>query len=88
MKIVTVITNQSLLDVAIQELGNLEGVFALALTNKVSVTDSLEGGMMLKKPSPVNIDISNYFKNKSQNIVSNNNDVGQYVFSQTLPFIL
>lgn len=44
---VTVKDRQSLLDIAVQSLGGVEGVFALAERNNISITDRLADGTVL-----------------------------------------
>lgn len=44
---VTVLSGQSLADIAIQVYGSMEAVFTLALENGISVTDDLEPGQIL-----------------------------------------
>lgn len=44
---VTVKDRQSLLDIAVQSLGGVEGVFALAERNNISITDRIEDGKVL-----------------------------------------
>lgn len=89
MKKVITIQKQNIIDISIQELGTIESVFELALTNEISLTDLLDGGMVLKSLEPTKIDITNYFKARNYNIVSSeNSQISQYIFSQTLPFIL
>lgn len=51
---VTVLSNQSLADLAIQVYGSVEGVFLLAQENGLEVTDTLKAGQQLKV-SPGNI---------------------------------
>lgn len=89
MKKVITIQKQNIIDISIQEMGTIEGVFELALTNGVSLTDLLDGGMVLHSLEPIKIDVTNYFKNSNYHIVSyESSQIAQYIFSQTLPFIL
>lgn len=44
---VTVLSNQTLTDIAIQVYGNAQGVMVLALENGLSVTDELMPGQVL-----------------------------------------
>lgn len=44
---ITVQTGQTLMDIAIQVYGSLEGVFALAQENTLSMTESLTSGQVL-----------------------------------------
>ena len=50
MKTVTVIAHQSLLDIAVQEYGNAEAAFEIAVANNLDATDKLEPGMSLLIP--------------------------------------
>lgn len=61
-----ILQNQSLLDISIQEYGNLEGLFDLSTANNISITDALEAGNILNVPSIESItpDIQGYYKNK------------------------
>ena len=45
---VTVLSGQSLVDVAIQVYGSAQGVFVLAEENGLEVTDALEAGQVLE----------------------------------------
>lgn len=51
---VEVLEGQSLIDIALQVYGSIEGVFTLAMENGLSVTDSLQSGQSLDY-SPENI---------------------------------
>lgn len=46
------IVNQSILDIAIQEGGNVDAVVALMLTNTICITDDLQPGTAIKCPKP------------------------------------
>lgn len=46
----TVLYNQSLLDIAIQEYGTLEAVFGLAQANALGITDTIAAGIKLQIP--------------------------------------
>ena len=50
MRTVTVLNNQSLWDIAIQEYGTVEAVFELARANGIGVTDLLTAGQELVLP--------------------------------------
>ena len=50
MKTVTVLNNQSLWDISIQEYGTVEAVFELAMANGMGVTDRLTAGQELVLP--------------------------------------
>lgn len=50
MKTVTVLNNQSLNDLAIQEYGSIDGVMQLAVANGLSITDALKPGQVLEVP--------------------------------------
>ena len=55
---------QSIIDIAIQELGSAEGAFALAVMNGISITDDLTPGQELALPAVVNKSIASYYQNK------------------------
>jgi hypothetical protein len=60
-----VLAGQSLIDIAIQELGSAEGAYNLAVLNGMSITDDLVPGQELVMPDVVNKNISTYYANKS-----------------------
>lgn len=60
---VTVLPNQTLLDIAIQEYGDLAGVFILARDNDISPTEKLTPGMTVSVPDVViNREMQEYCK--------------------------
>lgn len=60
---ITVLNNQTLLDIAIQEYGTVEAVFLLAQENRISPTERLEVGQKLKRPDTIyNREMENYCK--------------------------
>lgn len=63
---VTVLSNQSFLDLAIQHTGTVYNAFAIAVANNMAVSDSLASGSSLIIPDTVIIetDIRDYLKNK------------------------
>jgi hypothetical protein len=67
-----VLSNQSLLDIAVQESGSALAGFDWAIANNVSITDDLMPGQKLVSPISIfeNEDILKYFKNKSQLIAT------------------
>ena len=67
-----VLNNQCLLDIAIQEDGNVLAAFEWALGNGISITEELVPGQKLIVPSYVNRDneIASYFNNKNQKIAA------------------
>ena len=48
---VLIMSGQTLLDLAMQELGSVEGAFELALLNSLAITDELSEGNTLKYPT-------------------------------------
>jgi LysM repeat protein len=52
MKQVIVLDGQTYLDIAIQELGDVERAFELALLNDATITDLLIAGQIIQVPSP------------------------------------
>jgi LysM repeat protein len=63
---VKALNNQSLLDIAIQEMGSAEAAFDIALANNIGVTDDLQVGQTLQIPQSTNDyvrkQIVNYYK--------------------------
>ena len=66
---ITVLHNQSLLDLALQHTGTIESIFELAVLNEKSVTDDLVAGPPLNVPpfsaSARNKDILAYYMAKN-----------------------
>lgn len=50
MKTITVLNNQSLLDIAIRHCGTIEAITDIAILNNLSITDELTPGQTLKMP--------------------------------------
>lgn len=48
---ITVLNNQSLLDVAIRYFGTVEAVLAIAILNRISITQELVPGQVLELPN-------------------------------------
>lgn len=63
----TVLHNQSLLDLALQHTGTVESVFELATANTLSITDEVAAGKTLALPAEafVNKDILAYYSAKN-----------------------
>ena len=61
-----ILQNQSLLDISIQEFGNVEALFELASLNNIGITDALTPAAKLKVPSIESLtpDVQRYYKNK------------------------
>ena len=74
---ITVLHNQSLLDIAIQEYGTIEAVFELALANGLGIIDELIVGSKLTTPVVLidNKDIIVYYKENTIIPVSSSNEV-------------
>lgn len=64
---ITVLHNQSLLDIAIQHTGSVENAFAIAVANGLSVSSTLTAGMILNIPSDVqkDTDVLYYYTTKN-----------------------
>lgn len=61
---ITVLPNQTLSDIAIQEYGVEEAVFLLAYVNNISPTATLSPGMALQRPDQIfNKEMQVYCKN-------------------------
>lgn len=63
---ITVLHNQSLLDISIQYTGTVENCFKIAVANGLCITDDLTPGQELIIPNDVKIDkeILNYYQSK------------------------
>ena len=63
---ITVLNNQSLLDIAVQYTGTIENAFKIAVANGLSLTDELEPGEQLIIPADeeMNNDVVSYFSAK------------------------
>lgn len=62
----TVLHNQTILDISIQDTGNVENCFQIAVANGRSVSDELTSGMNFKgaEAPKIDEDILTYFKAK------------------------
>jgi hypothetical protein len=56
MKTITVLPNQSLLDIAVQHTGSVYNTFAIAAANNIAITDDLITGSLLVIPDTVQED--------------------------------
>ena len=65
--IVTVLHNQSLLDLALQHTGTIESVFEFAEANTINITDDVQAGKTLVLPAEAftNKDILGYYTAKN-----------------------
>ena len=65
--IVTVLHNQSLLDLALQHTGTMESVFEFAEANTINITDDVQAGKTLVLPAEAftNKDILGYYTAKN-----------------------
>ena len=61
---ITVLHNQSLLDLALQHTGTIESIFELAVLNEKSITDDMVAGTSLLIGEISNKDILNYYTAK------------------------
>jgi len=80
----TVLHNQSLFDIAVQEDGSALTTFEWALANGLSITDDLNPGQSLVAANSVfkNNDVADYFKGKKQMIASGFNGVGNDIIPE------
>jgi len=64
---ITVLHNQSLLDLALQHTGSIESVFELAEANALNITDDIQAGKILILPTEAftNKDILAYYTAKN-----------------------
>ena len=65
--IVTVLHNQSLLDLALQHTGTIESIFEFAEANTINITDDAQAGKTLVLPAEAftNKDILGYYTAKN-----------------------
>lgn len=81
---INVLTGQSLFDIAIQELGGIEGVFELAEKAQVSITDEISVGVMMKATAgTVDRQVVDYYKanriNPATAIIMDNTSGGGHI---------
>lgn len=64
---VTVLHNQSLLDVCLQHTGSIEGIFELAMANDLAITEDVQAGAVLELLEGIAMDkdILNYYRTKA-----------------------
>jgi len=64
---ITVLHNQSLLDLALQHTGTIESVFEFAEANTINITDDVQAGKTLVLPAEafINKDILAYYTAKN-----------------------
>jgi len=82
---VTVLNNQSIFDIAVQQCGSVEAAFAIATLNGKSITDELVVGEVLRVPAVVNRNVAMYYVNgnlKPATALSNNDIIGR-IFDNT-----
>lgn len=90
---ITVIGKQNLLDVALQEYGDVRSVFDVALSNNISITDELFAGMELSMPDSVfdSKEVKNYFLGKNRKVSTAYELSGialrEYLLTTTFPTI-
>ena len=65
MMTITVLHNQSLLDLALQHTGTIESIFEMAVLNEKSNTDEIVAGASLLIGEISNKDILNYYTTKN-----------------------
>lgn len=72
----TVLHNQNLFDISIQENGNVQTVFELALLNGISITDNIEPAQKIEvvKSNLIVPELVDYFINKQQIVATGNID--------------
>lgn len=79
IKATTITDGQSLLDVAIQELGTIAAVFDLAAANGLAITDPLTPGQVLSVPSASAAlpQLAAYFRQRGQRINTGNDSASE-----------
>jgi hypothetical protein len=73
----TILKRQNLLDIALQEYGNVTAVFDLAFSNGFSITDIVETGSILNIPESKykDIEILNFYKRRDIKPATLNPDI-------------
>jgi len=61
---ITVLENQSLLDISVQTSGDIYAAIELAIANDKSITDSFDAGAELIPAEIYNTEIVNYYNNR------------------------
>ena len=82
----TVLSQQSLFDIAIQAMGNAEAAFELAIVNDISVTDELTTGSLLKVPTGnENANVTMYYYSRGLKPATGmtNNEISGRIFDDT-----
>lgn len=89
-----VLNNQTLTDVAIQELGSALALIDLALANDIPPTAPLVPGQLLTIPQSeyVNVQVVNSFKDKQLTVATlvtedTENDLNQYLIPGVFPLL-
>lgn len=95
MKTVTVLNNQSLLDVAIRHCGTIEAVTDIALLNGISITKELIPGQSLDLPSKDygSQEVINFFVNNKMDpataltqenidLINSNSGIGYWIIQK------
>ncbi|MCT3661038.1 hypothetical protein [Elizabethkingia anophelis] len=68
MATITVLVNQSLLDIAIKTTGQAENAILIAIANNISITDNLQPGTSLIIPEITgDYEVKNYFDSRKLN---------------------
>lgn len=63
---------QSLLDIALQECGDVSAIVDIAVLNGISITEDLDVGDTLVLPLPAKQDIVKYYKDRNIILATNN----------------
>jgi hypothetical protein len=82
---VTVLYQQSIFDLAVQQCGSADAALAIAQMNGKSITDELVVGEVLRVPAVVNRNVAMYYENgnlKPATALSNNEIIGR-IFDNT-----
>ena len=61
---VTILSGQSVLDLAIQTTGSTESALQIAIVNEISITDSLVAGKEVSSVPVINKPIYDYYQNR------------------------
>lgn len=89
---IIVLQNQTLLDIAVQEYGNAQAAFDIAVANNIGVTDDLTPGQKLFAPQSnyKNTPIAEYFRARKQSVTTGGAfieiEIENYEFPGEFPF--
>ena len=86
---ITALQNQSLFDIALQEYGDIEGLFFLMKANRLSLHTTIKAGDVIKiTERPINKWLVKYYKENGINPASYTDRTGNYILLENGNVIL